>query len=195
MTTIVVVRKGDKAVVGADTLGTYGDQLESATYIKNASKLIEVEDTWMAVTGHAAFDAVLRNIFAQDSFQKSFRSVNDILTTSLEIHKLLKDYYFLRPDEEEDDSFESSRMHMLLANPHGIFGVCAKRTVFEYTKFYAFGSGEQYALGAMHAVYDTTDDPEQIARAGLEAAITFDSGTGAPIEIKAVKLKASVREQ
>lgn len=194
MTTIVVVRKGDRAVVGADTLGTYGDQLESAAFVKNSSKLIEVGDTWMAVTGHAAFDTVLRNIFSQNSFRTSFRSVNDILMTSLEIHKLLKDYYFLRPDEDEEDSFESSRMHILLANPYGIFGVCAKRTVFEYSKFYAFGSGEQYALGAMQAVYESIESPEEVARVGLEAAITFDSGTGAPIELKTVKLKAALRD-
>lgn len=189
MTTTVVVRKGRQAVIGADTLGTYGDQRESAEYIKNASKLIRVDDSWLAVSGHAALDMVLRNLFAHSKSRRSFASVDDILATALGVHGALKDRYFLNPDEEDDDSFESSRMNILIANSHGIFGLCARRTVFEYTKFYAFGSGEQYALGAMRAVYDRLDDAEEIARAGLDAAIAFDTGTGGPVELQAVTLK------
>lgn len=192
MTTIVVVRKGNIAAIGADTLGTYGDQLESAEFIKNASKLIKVGDTWLAVSGHAALDMILRNIFTHTSTKtrRSFAGVDDILTTAMDVHALLKERYFLSGGEDEDDSFESSHMNVLLANPFGIFGWCAKRTVFEYTKFYAFGSGEQYALGAMQAVYEREDDPAAIARVGLEAAIKFDTASGAPVEIQTLKLKA-----
>ncbi len=191
MTTIVVVRKGATAVIGADTLGTYGDQRESATFIKNASKLICVDNTWLAATGHAAMDMALRNIFAETSCRRSFKDVNDIYKTSLQLHGILKDNYFLRQDgDNSEDAFESMQVSLLIANANGIFGVCSKRTVLEYTKFYAFGSGEQYALGAMHAVYDREEDPEQIARAGLEASIAFDTGTGAPIEIRRIALKA-----
>lgn len=191
MTTIVVVRKGDTAVIGADTLGTYGDQRESAAFVKNSSKLIAVDATWLAVTGHAAMDMALRNIFQETSCRRSFKGVNDIYKTSLQLHGILKEHYFLKLDgETSEDAFESMQVSLLIANAHGIFGVCSKRTVLEYTKFYAFGSGEQYALGAMHAVYDQDTDAERIARAGLEAAITFDTGSGAPIELRSVTLKA-----
>ncbi len=190
MTTIVVVRKGDTAVIGADTLGTYGDQRESAAFVKNSSKLISVDATWLAVTGHAAMDMALRNIFQETSCRRSFKGVNDIYKTSLQLHGILKDQYFLKLDGEGgEEAFESMQVSLLVANAHGIFGVCSKRTVLEYTKFYAFGSGEQYALGAMHAVYDQETDAEQVARAGLEAAITFDTGSGAPIELRSVTLK------
>ena len=193
MTTIVVVRKGDTAVIGADTLGTYGDQRESADFVKNASKLIRVDHSWLAVTGHAAMDMALRNIFQETSCRRSFKHVNDIYKTSLQLHAMLNDHYFLRLDEEGgEDTFESMQVSLLIANAHGIFGVCSKRTVLEYTKFYAFGSGEQYALGAMHAVYDHEADPEQIARRGLEAAVTFDTGSGVPIEVRRITLKDGV---
>ncbi|MHB8253260.1 MAG: hypothetical protein ACYDEV_06065 [Acidiferrobacter sp.] len=194
MTTIVVVRKGDTAVIGADTLGTYGDQRESAAFIKNASKLISVDDTWLAATGHAAMDMALRNIFIETRCRRSFKDVNDIYKTSLQLHSMLKENYFLKLDDDShEDTFESMQVSLLMANPYGIFGVCSKRTVLEYTKFYAFGSGEQYALGAMHAVYDQEPDPEQVARAGLEAAIAFDTGTGAPIELRRIALIDSGR--
>ena len=189
MTTIVVVRKGNTAVIGADTLGTYGDQRESAAFIKNASKLIAVDDTWLAATGHAAMDMALRNIFIETRCRRSFKDVNDIYKTALQLHAMLKENYFLKQDSDSgEDTFESMQVSLLLANAHGIFGVCSKRTVLEYTKFYAFGSGEQYALGAMHAVYDSEEDPEKIARAGLEASVAFDTGTGAPVETRRVTL-------
>ncbi len=190
MTTIVVVRKGDAAVIGADTLGTYGDQRESAEFVRNASKLILVDQTWLAVTGHAAMDMALRNIFQETSCRRSFKGVNDIYKTSLQLHSILKDHYFLRLDgDDSEEAFESMQVSLLIANAHGIFGVCSKRTVLEYTKFYAFGSGEQYALGAMQAVYDRETDPERIAHAGLEAAATFDVGSGAPFELRRIALK------
>lgn len=189
MTTIVVVRKGPIAVIGADTLGTYGDQRESADFIRNASKLIQVDDTWIAATGHAAMDMALRNIFTDTRCRRSFCDVNDIYKTGLDLHATLKDSYFLKADGEGgEEAFESMQVSLLIANRHGIFGVCSKRTVFEYSKFYAYGSGEQYALGAMYAAYDRESDPARIARAGLEAAVAFDTGTGAPLELRTVAL-------
>ncbi|MHB1951215.1 MAG: hypothetical protein ACYCQK_07040 [Acidiferrobacteraceae bacterium] len=193
MTTIVVVRKGTRAIIGADTLGTYGDQLESAAFIRNSSKLIRIGDSWLAVTGHAAMDNVLRSIFSDSRCRRSFRGVADIFKTALDIHHHMREHYFLKVDEDKDDIFESSQMNILVANPHGIFGICSRRSVFEYTKFYAFGSGEQYALGAMNAVYETLDDPVEVARIGLLAAVEFDTGTGAPLEIEEVRLKPAPR--
>ena len=48
-------------------------------------------------------------------------------------------------------------MNALVANAHGLFGVYSLRDVFEYERFWASGSGGEYALGAMHALYDTAD--------------------------------------
>ncbi|HEY6543921.1 MAG TPA: hypothetical protein VIZ64_03405, partial [Dokdonella sp.] len=72
----------------------------------------------------------------------------------------------------------------------GIFGVAAHRTVQEFSKFYAFGSGGDIALGVMYAMYD---DPkhsaEDVARAAIEGAAEFDDSTGAPVTSHAVKLR------
>ena len=56
------------------------------------------------------------------------------------------------------------------------------RTVNEYERFWAAGSGMEYALGAMHALYDARDDALAIAEAGVRAGIDFDAGSAAPIE-------------
>lgn len=195
MTTIVVARKHNKLVIGADTLVTYGDQLESAELIANHSKLIQVGDTWLAVTGHAALDLALRHLFTHppeddDRVDFKFNSCMDIFTTFVGIHDHLKKDFFLKTDEDKEDEFESMQMNLLIANPSGIYGICSKRSVFEYQRFYAYGSGDQYALGAMHAVYDQQDDAEAIARAGLQAAVDFDNSTGAPLELRTISLNS-----
>lgn len=192
MTTIVAVRKNGRAVIGADTLVTYGDQLESADLIANHSKLIQVEDTWIAATGHAAMDLILRGLFVpaggKERCRRSFTGTDDIFRTFLDVHRRMKDVYYLRTDDDKDEEFESMHMNVLLANRHGIFGVCSRRSVFEYRKFYAFGSGEQYAMGAMQVLYDRWDDPESIATAALETAAYLDCGTGLPLELRTVEL-------
>ncbi len=79
---------------------------------------------------------------------------------------------------------------MLLANPHGIFGVGAHRTVQEYVKFYAIGSGTDVALGAMYGVYsDPKRSAEDVARFAIEAAAEFDDATGLPVMSHSIKLQ------
>ena len=60
----------------------------------------------------------------------------------------------------------------------------------EYKRFTALGSGDEFALGAMTAVYDDdTKSAENIARIGVEVAAEFDDSTGLPLEYYSVKLK------
>ena len=58
------------------------------------------------------------------------------------------------PGHGEDDAIESSRMDVLIVNPRGIFGVAAHRTVQEFSKFYAFGSGGDIAMGVLYAAFN-----------------------------------------
>ena len=76
-----------------------------------------------------------------------------IFETFRKLHPILKEQHFLNPKEEEDDPYESTQMTALIANEHGIFGVYSMREVFEYSRFWAVGSGREFALGAMHAEY------------------------------------------
>jgi ATP-dependent HslUV protease, peptidase subunit HslV len=97
--------------------------------------------------------------------------------------------YFLNPQYSEDDPFESSQLHCLIAHPYGISGFYSLRAVQQFTKFYAFGSGGDFALGAMRTVYGAGSNAEAIARARVRATAEFDDGTGLPIEIHTTKFK------
>lgn len=191
MSIIVAVRKGGAAVVGSDTLSCLGSIKESSEYIKNHFKIIEVGDSYIASVGHASNQLVLSSYFSKFEKAPLLDSVQNIFESACKLHKHLKEEYFLNPTEHEDDPYESLQMQSLIVNPSGIFGFYRLRSVQEYTKFYAFGSGAEFALGAMKVAYETFESAEDIARAGLEAAIDFDDACGSPVDIRSVTLKSS----
>ena len=83
----------------------------------------------------------------------------------------------------------TAQVTALVANEHGIFGVYSMREVFEYTRFWAVGSGREFALGAMHAEYSRQKTAAAVATAGIEAGTTFDKNSGLPMTLYTVNVK------
>ena len=146
MTTIVAVRKAGRACLAADTLACYGTSREPADYIAGHDKILPIGDALLAPTGPASAQLVLRSYFGREGVPARFRSSEEIFETIQALQLGLKDDYFLNPKESEDDPYESLQMEMLIASPGGIFGVYPLRSIQEYTRFYAFGSGAELAL-------------------------------------------------
>ena len=112
-----------------------------------------------------------------------------VFSFACELHSTLKEKFFLNPKDEDDDPFESSQIHVLIANPTGIYGLYDLRSVQAYTRFYSFGTGYKYALGAMYSLYDSKLSAEEIAKAGIEAAAEFDDGTALPLKFHTMKMR------
>jgi ATP-dependent HslUV protease subunit HslV len=190
MTTIAVVRKNGYAAIAADTMTKWGSGKETASYIVNHGKIFQIGNSYLGVTGNATFQTILRDYFSRPRVYARFDNAVEIFKTWQKLHTVLKQDYFLIPGHGEDDAIESSRMDVLIVNAHGIFGIAAHRTVQEFSKFYAFGSGGDVALGVMYALYD---DPkrsaEDIARRAIDGAAEFDDSTGAPVTSYALKLR------
>jgi ATP-dependent HslUV protease subunit HslV len=189
MTTIAVVRKNGYVAIAADTMTKWGSGKETADYIVNNHKTFKVGDTVLAITGSTTFKAILADYFARPKVEARFDNAHNIFKTWQTLHAVLKDEYFLNPGPASDDPVETTRVDVLLANKHGIFGVVAHRTVQEFAKFYAFGSGADYAMGALYATYkDKNRDAEALARLAVEAAAEFNDGTGLPCTSYRIKL-------
>ena len=188
MTTIVVCRKNGVACIGADTLVSYGTTLEPADFVASPGKLLQVDQTHLAVAGPSAGMLAMRSHFRDEDNERGFDDVDQIFETFRQLHRAMKKRYYLNPKEDEDAPFESIQMECLAANATGIYGIFSLRSVAEYRRFFALGSGCEYALGAMHAVYDTLENAEDIARVGLEAGAAFDNASAAPFEVRSVGL-------
>ena len=140
MTTIVVVRKGDTAVLAADSLTTFGTTRLAPAYDRHPQKVLVHGDSFIGIAGSAAHQLVLENLVARVQ-DLDFHGKAAIYESFRKLHPLLKDEAFLNPKEEEDDPYESSQMTVMIANPSGIFAVYSMREVFEFDRFWAIGSG------------------------------------------------------
>lgn len=188
MTTVVVVRKGNQAVIAADSLSTFGDTRMGAHDDACWNKIFEAHGSHFSISGSAAHDLVLQSLLKKVK-TLNFGSRMAIFESFRKLHPKLKEDFYLKPDEEEDDPYESSQLTALIANSSGIYGVYSLREVYEYQRFWGIGSGRDYAIGAMHAVYD---DPAlsaaDIARIGVEAGCAFDVSSSLPMTQYVVEL-------
>ncbi|MHA7680006.1 MFS transporter [Cupriavidus sp. PET2-C1] len=188
MTTCVVVKKAGEVAIAADALVTFGDTRLTRAYERN-QKVFPVGDSFVALAGTTAHFPVMRSLLAGLGEDCRLGSRDDVFRTFLKVHEKLKNEYFINTKEDEDDPYESSQIVCLIANPAGIFGVYSYREVFSFDRFWGIGSGRNYALGAMHAVYDQPGlTAREIARIGVDAGVEFDKSSAGPVEVQVVQL-------
>lgn len=188
MTTLVVVRKNHVAAIAADSLTTFGDTRLSAEFDRTYDKIVHYKGNYIGLCGSAAHQLVFESLLAKQD-DLDFSTKRAIFETFRKLHPILKEQHFLNPKEEEDDPYESTQVTALIANPNGIFGVYSMREVFEYTRFWAVGSGREFALGAMHTQYDQLNSAEAVAEIGVNAGATFDKNSSLPLTLFTVALK------
>ena len=188
MTTIVLVRKGDSAVIAADSLTTFGTTRLAPAYDRSPEKIVAYRDSYIGVAGSAAHQLVLENLLQRNPHLE-LHGKAAIFESFRKLHPVLKEEMFLNPKEEEDDPYESSQMTCMIANASGIFAIYSMREVFEFDRFWAIGSGRDFALGAMWSLYAKSRSATAIAEAGVLAGAEFDTGTSAPVLMHEVKLK------
>lgn len=188
MSTIVAVRKKDLVVIGTDTLGCRGTLRVSSKYCKNHHKVNKINDSYIGIVGSSAHSNVMQNIKRKYSKEIDLHSVDSIFETFLNLHKKLKDEYYVNTYEEEAQEYQSNQLHALIVNPNGIFEIQSYREVYEFSKFWAIGNGHEFALGALYSIYDLYDDPVKITKIALNAACEFDGPTGLPLKLCKIKL-------
>ena len=193
MSTIVAVLKNNVACIAADSLTSFGDTKQAAEFVTDSDKILRftgvASDNFMGIVGSAAHQLVMQSLIINHSDKIDFSNRLTIFNTLKTIHPILKEEYYLNSKEENEDSYESSRVDALIMNANGIFGLYSLREVDQYSRFWAVGSGSEFALGAMYAVYDQLDDAEQIAKAGVTAGATFDSGSALPMSSYSMTVK------
>ncbi len=189
MTTVVVTKKNGFVCIAADTLATYGDMRESADLIANSDKLVQIGDAFVAPTGPASAQLVLKHFVQGYDEVPVLEDIDGIFEFLTTFQRALRDDYFVQGKEDSSVDFESMRMELIIASPGGLFGAYPQRSVQEYRRFYAFGSGAEYAMGAMQVAWDQTDSAEDLARIGVETAAKFDVGSGLPLSLRTIPLR------
>ena len=190
MTTLTVAKKGDRVAIAADGLTTFGDTRLARSYKGEHEKILEIAGSKIGICGSSAHHLVLVSAFSRLEEIK-LGSRLEVYETFRRLHPILKEHAFLNPKEEDGDPYESSQIVGLLANTSGIYGIYSYREVFEFDRFWAAGSGRSFALGAMHALYYSGLSAAEIARAGVDAGIEFDTNSGPPVVVHEFTLEKS----
>jgi ATP-dependent protease HslVU (ClpYQ) peptidase subunit len=187
MTTIAVARKNGQVAIAADSLTTFGETRLPRHHQRAHDKILQLHDSWIGLCGSSAHHLVIASALgALDGVRLGNRA--EVFETFRRLHPVLKEHAYLNPKEDDDDPYESSQITALIANPSGVYGVYSYREVFDYERFWAIGSGNRFALGAMHAAWDRHDDAADIARAGVAAGIEFDTASAGPLVCHSIAL-------
>jgi len=189
VTTLVVVRKGNEVCIAADTLTTFGEKKYSAAYKTDPSKIVRVGESWVGLVGSPAHRQVIESLFREQPGSLRLDSRERIFESFRALHPLLKEQYFLNPKEEKEP-YESSQLDMLIANRHGAFYLSTLRDVYEFSRYWAIGSGCEFALGALHVLYEQDLDAREIAEAAVRAACEYDNGSALPLTSRVIALDA-----
>jgi ATP-dependent HslUV protease subunit HslV len=191
MSVIAAVKKGRRLVIAADSQDNFGD-LRPPPDNHSVSKIRPVGGAWIGCSGWALYDDLLGHYLAKQSRIK-LTSREEIFSFFLRFWKAMrKDYPFVNEQSRDDDKspFADLDATFLIASPGGIFLVSSNMSVSAFKKYYAIGSGGDYALGALHATYDASDDPADMAQKAIAAAKAYDSGCGGETVLQEITLKA-----
>ncbi len=189
MTTLVAVKKGKRLCLASDSLAIFGSRKEeSGRHIHEEAKFISIGPNLVGMSGHPSWGLVLTNYFSKKKTISLWKTPGQIFDLFNGMHEELKERYYLSPPSLKFIPFESSEFQLLIINTRGIFEVEYSRVVRQYSKYSAIGTGEEYALGAINAVYDRIGDAEEIAKIGIEAAAQFDRKTGLPLYTRCIDL-------
>lgn len=194
MTTITAVKKGGYVAIASESLTTFGDTRLGRAYKSDHDKILHVGGSYIGVCGSSAHHLVLANILGKFEGLR-LGSRHDVFETFRQLHPVLKEQCYLNPKEDEDDPYESSQITALIVNETGVYGVYSYREVFDYDRFWAIGSGRNFALGAMFAAYDKLRSAREIAEEGVAAGIEFDTASSGPIISHQVKLRRKEHER
>jgi ATP-dependent HslUV protease subunit HslV len=192
MSVIVAVRRASQIVIAADTQDNFGD-LRPPAENHEAIKLREVGDAVLGSSGWALYDDIFGHYLAK---QKRVRlhdrhAIFDFFVRFWkELHRT---YPFVndQPGKDSDSPFANLDATFLVASPAGIFLVSANMSVSEFKQYYAIGSGGDYAIGAIHALYGEVKDPAKIAERAVRAGMAYDSACGGRVDLRTVKMTSA----
>jgi ATP-dependent HslUV protease, peptidase subunit HslV len=187
MSTVTAVRKNGYIAIACDTLVTWGNEKNAAHHVINHDKIMTVGENLIAVTGPAAGYHALKHFFSTQEGDVLLHTPDDIFLYWRDFQKALKEEYFFEAKSEEA-GFEPNTLDILLINPYGIFAVGAYRDIQQFSTYYAYGSGNEYALGAIYTQFDNPDwDAKKLAELGIKAAAEFNNSTSLPLISHVIK--------
>jgi ATP-dependent HslUV protease subunit HslV len=188
MSVVVAVRKGDTIAMAADTQTSFGDVRVPVDNLR-ARKISPVGGAWLGKTGWGLYDNILAE-FLSGRARPALTNDRGIYRFFLQLWRELHDKFGFVNDQcrEKDSPFGDLDAAFLVINRGGIHHVASDMSVTAFSKYYAIGAGNDFALGALHALYDDPRlDAATLARRAVETANAFKLYCGGDVDVVTVK--------
>jgi ATP-dependent HslUV protease, peptidase subunit HslV len=188
MGTLVAVRKNNEICIGSDC-SILPEPWLTEDVMPGQHCIINVGDSYIGLSCSVAFQQAFESALTVLSKpqQPEFSSRQEIFNFFSRVHELIRDRGYMNTTFSPEQEFELTPMNAIIVNRHGIFRVDSARAVYQFSDYWAYGTGESFALGALAASFDRNVSAEKTARTALEAIAKFDSMAGKNISIFSLK--------
>ena len=184
MSVIVAIKKNNRIVMAGDTLTTFGDSEVMPQENARTPKIGRIGDSLIGGAGWAVYDDILNDYLATRP-TPDLTSGKKIFSFFLEFWKALHEQYTFVNDQATQamSPFGDLDSTFLIANAGGIFTVASDLGVTPLNRYYAIGSGGEYAIGVLYTLYDRTDDISGLAKDAINASIAMNLQCGGAIDV------------
>ena len=184
MSIIIAIHRNNTVTMGADTLTCFGDGEQASPANCRTRKMFPLGDAYVGGTGWAVYDDIIDH-WLQDRDVPALDSKTSVFAFFLELWRGMREGYPFVNDQanSKDTPFTDLDSSFLVASPGGIFKVSSDLGVTAFNQYAAIGSGSEYALGAIEALWHRQDDDESLVREAIEAACRLDVHCGGQIEL------------
>lgn len=181
MTTIIAVRKKGRTCIVSDSLTVYGERRKEArdSLIVCTSKLLRFENIVVGFTGDSAWRHVFLDFLRVQKQCLGKLTIEDLITSFQKLWSSCRSEYLISSSQSEYDYYFSC-CRIIVTTSKGLFVITIDGKVSKNENLAAIGGGYPFAYGASRAIEDLSDDPFEIAMAGIRAAAAWDPDTSAP---------------
>ena len=182
MSIVVAVKKNGKTCVAADSQSNFGSRKVPLPNAR-ARKIRTVGPMILGTTGWALYEDILEDFLQAKDLPEPIDKPS-IFSFFLELWKDLHARYpFVNDQVSKDESpFGNLDATFVIAGTTGIFYVASDLGVTRFDRYFAIGSGADFAMGALHHLFELDLDAEAIATRAVETAIAFNIYCGGEIE-------------
>jgi ATP-dependent protease HslVU (ClpYQ) peptidase subunit len=196
MSIIVAVTKDGRTVMAADSLTSFGDGLRLPPNNCSVAKIRRVNGSLLGAAGWGIYDCILEHFLAGQG-EPDLSDQGPIFSFFLGLWKALHERYPFVNDQPHtrDTPFGDLDATFLVANHKGIYKVSHDMDVCRFNRYFAIGSGADYALGALFNLYEGGGDAASIARQAVLTAIEFDMHCGGEVLVQNVEARPPARRR
>ena len=190
MGTIVAVKTDSEIAIGCDSLNTFEELIHKDSH-ETESCLFKFDENFIGLNCAYALQQTTQNhlkALEQEKKEISLSDKEQVKAFFSSVYDDVRIQQRVLVQHQGSVPFESLPMNLMLANRSGIFKVDAVRGVYQYKKFWAVGSAEMFALGALEACYSNKKDASSLVEQALRVCSVFEGYKERDFIINSIRL-------